>query len=228
MHHLVDKIQIRVNDNLYLKDPESSDLGKRIIDKSIELIDDMGMEDFTFRKLAQALDSTESSVYRYFENKQRLLLYLTSWYWGFLEYELVFKTNNVESPSERLELAIDILACDIPVEERFGHIDLHMLDRIVISESSKAYLTKKVDESNKEGFYLGYKQLIHRLSLLVLDINPDFQYAHTLMSTIVESIHHQKYFAKHLPALTDPPIQKGELGPFFNQLALSTILRPQK
>ena len=89
MHELLKNIQIKVNDKIYIKDPESSDLGKSIIKHSIEMIHAMGMEAFTFKKLAIKLGTTESTVYRYFENKHKLLIYLISWYWGWLEYEMV-------------------------------------------------------------------------------------------------------------------------------------------
>ena len=38
------------------------------------------VEEFTFRKLAQKINTTEASVYRYFENKHRLLIYILAWY----------------------------------------------------------------------------------------------------------------------------------------------------
>ena len=93
MDRLFQSVKIQINDKLYLKDPESSDLGKRIIEQSILMIHDMGFERFTFKKLGSEIGSNESSIYRYFENKHKLLLYLTSWYWGWLEYQLVFATN---------------------------------------------------------------------------------------------------------------------------------------
>ena len=107
MHELLKNIQIKVNDKLYLKDPESSDLGKSMIKHSIEMIHAMGMEAFTFKKLAIKLGTTESTVYRYFENKHKLLIYLISWYWGWLEYEMVLKSMNIADPVEKLKNLIE-------------------------------------------------------------------------------------------------------------------------
>ncbi|KYG82710.1 TetR/AcrR family transcriptional regulator [Roseivirga echinicomitans] len=223
MNNLISQMQIQVNEKIFLKDPNSSELGKKIIANSIVLIDEMGLESFTFRKLALKLETTESSIYRYFESKHKLLLYLTSWYWGWLEYHLVFSTANISSAEERLKVAIKVVSMDIPDNEIFGHINLGLLNKIVISESSKAYLTKLVDDANKEGFYAGYKRLTARVSEIIKDINPDFKFANTLTSTIIEGIHHQKYFADHLPSLTDISNNTVVLAQFYTDMAISTI-----
>jgi AcrR family transcriptional regulator len=81
MQELIKNIQIKVNNNIYLKDPESSEIGKNIIANSIDMIHEIGLEGFTFKKLSKALHTTESTIYRYFENKHKLLIYLISWYW---------------------------------------------------------------------------------------------------------------------------------------------------
>ena len=122
MKNLLSKIEICVNPSIYLKDPASSDLGKKIIQGSIELIYEIGFEAFTFRKLAKAISSTEASVYRYFENKHKLLVYLTSWYWSWLEYRLVFSIANVENPIVRLERAIIIVTKQVEEDGNFAHI----------------------------------------------------------------------------------------------------------
>ena len=82
MDRLLSNIKIQVNEKVYLKDPDSSELGKKIIRGSIDLIDEIGFEQFTFKKLAIKINSTEASVYRYFDSKHTLLVYITLWYWG--------------------------------------------------------------------------------------------------------------------------------------------------
>ena len=223
MFELLSKVSIQVNDNIFLKNPESSELGRRIISGSIDLIDEMGFEVFTFRKLGQQINSTEASIYRYFENKHKLLLYLTSWYWGWLEYHLVFRTANIHSPYERLKKAIATLTEQLTDDNSFTHINKVKLYHILISESSKAYLTKAVDVENKEGFFTGYKKLVARVSEIILEINPDYKYPHMLVSTVIEGAHHQRYFAKHLPKLTD--VVKGEdsITEFYKNIVLKAI-----
>ena len=65
------EVQIKMNPSLYLRDPEQSELGKNIIKFSIELIHKNGFEAFTFKKLAIKIETTESTIYRYFESKNQ-------------------------------------------------------------------------------------------------------------------------------------------------------------
>lgn len=222
MKNLLAHIKIQVNEHIYLKDPYSSELGKKIIASGIKSICDMGFEQFTFRKLAQILNTTESSIYRYFENKHKLLNYLTSWYWSWLEYQLVFTTSNLELAEDKLKIAINLLCVDPTTDFQLDHINIKTLADIVIAESPKAYLNKDVDAANKEGFYKAYKSLVARLSHLVNEINPDFEHPNTLISTIVEGIHHQKYFALHLPSLTNIS-KSNKLASFYFNMAVATI-----
>ncbi|MFM1874952.1 MAG: hypothetical protein RL266_689 [Bacteroidota bacterium] len=197
------QIGIKVNDKVFLKDPESSDLGRSIIEKGIELIDEIGFEAFTFRKLAQRIGSTEASVYRYFESKQRLLIYLSCWYWRWMDYRLMLATANIDSAEERLRRALGVLVSQIEEDSSFSHINEVKLNRIIISESSKAYLNKHVDEENKDGFFSDYKELVQHISDIILEINPVYKYPQMLVSTLVEGAHLQRFFADHLPRLTN-------------------------
>lgn len=186
-----------------MKDPESSLLGRKIVRQSTLLIDDIGLENFTFKKLAKEIGSTEASVYRYFENKHKLLIYLVSWYWNWMEYQLVFQTSNLESAEKVLETAIATLAKPIQIDNQYESIDAQALHRIVVSESAKAYLTKEVDNDNKEGYFASYKRLTHRVAEMILELKPTYKYPTALVSIIMESSHQQSYFAKHLPSLTE-------------------------
>ena len=134
MEHLLQTVKIRINEKIYVKDPESSDLGRRIVENSILMINDMGFENFTFKKLGIKIGSNESSIYRYFENKHKLLLYLTSWYWGWLEYQLVFATNGISDPREKLARAIEIVTKNTQEDNAFSHINEVLLNRIVIND----------------------------------------------------------------------------------------------
>jgi len=98
-------IHFKLNDALYLKDPESSNLGKQIVRTSIELIFSLGFETFTFKKLAIEVGTTEATVYRYFENKHRLLLYIINWYWKYLDFQLFLHLKNITDKKKKLELA---------------------------------------------------------------------------------------------------------------------------
>jgi hypothetical protein len=98
---------LSLNHNAYLRDPERTELGRKIISESIHMMDALGFEQFTFKKLAAEISSTEAS---------------------------------------------------------------------------KAYLTKGVDADNKEEYFLEYKRLCKHIAEMVLALNPQYPYPHTIVS----------------------------------------------
>jgi AcrR family transcriptional regulator len=196
-------IQLQLSRNLYIRDPQETELGRKIIRKGIELIDQIGFEKFTFKKLAMAIESTEASVYRYFENKRRLLIYLIAWYWNWVEYIIDYQTNNITDPREKLKIAIRVITERKMVDPYFPDINEEALFRIIIAESDKTYLTKQVDDDNKEGLFRGYKSLCKKIAEMVKQINPSYEYPHALISTVLQASHQQIFFSQHLPSLTD-------------------------
>ncbi len=223
MQDFLPKIKININPNIFIKDPETSELGGRILSESVNMIDNLGFEDFTFKKLSQRIDSTEASIYRYFESKHKLLLYLTAWYWGWLEYRLVFGISNISSATDRLARAIKIITEGEEMEFDLSNIDVEKLSQIIISESSKTYLTIHVDQENQEGAFEGYKQLVKRVSDIILEINPSCKYPHMLVSTVIEGAHQQRFFSKHLPSLTDKTDEKDTITSFYTQLVFKYL-----
>jgi AcrR family transcriptional regulator len=203
MQNILSNITISVNDKLYVKNPETSDLGKKIIEQSILLIDEIGFENFTFKKLGEKINSNESSIYRYFESKHKLMLYLSSWYWGWIEYKLVFATNNVSNPLEKLKKAITIVTEKVEDDSNTLHINESILNKIIIQEFTKTLLTKEVDEENKEGFFIIYKRVINRIIEFITEVNPNYTFAKSLASTIVEGALHQHFLKEHLKTITN-------------------------
>lgn len=203
MQELLKNLQIKVNEDTYLKDPESSDLGKRIIENSISLIHEIGFEAFTFRKLGVKIQSNESSVYRYFENKHKLLLYLTSWYWAWMEYHIVLQTCSITDPVKKLEEIIMITTRSIESDSDFSHVDEVKLNKIVINEYSKSFLTKEVDKDNQDGYFSIYKRLITRVKVAITAVNSNYKYPATLASTMIEGALHQHFLKEHFHTITD-------------------------
>ena len=222
MLDILQSLNIHVTESLYQKDPQSSKLGKKIVTGSIELIHNIGFDLFTFRKLAIEIESTEASVYRYFESKQKVLLYLTSWYWSWMEYRLAFLTTNINSPEERLKRAVQLIT-EPTIVENSDNVDLGKLHQIVIEESMKAYLIKEVDHENKHGAYFQYKQFVNRISDIILEIKPNYKYPHMLVSTIVEGAHLQRYFSQHLPNLTDTNGSENCIHDFYSEIVLKAL-----
>lgn len=197
------QVQIKMNPALYIKDPEQSELGRKIIMSSISMIHDMGFEGFTFKKLSIEINTTEASIYRYFENKHRLLSYIINWYWTWLEYQFVFYTNNISDPVKNIHTLIDLLIFELDDKFTSFHINKEKLYKIVVSESNKLYLTNHVEEDNKASMFKPYKDLCKRISVVFEEYQPGFEFPHSLASTLVETAHHQLYFAQYLPSLTD-------------------------
>ena len=224
MERLLQSVKIGINEKIYVKNPESSDLGKKIIEESILMIHDIGFESFTFKKLGIKIGSNESSIYRYFENKHKLLLYLTSWYWGWLEYKLVFSTNSITNPKQKLTKAIEIVTKVTIQDSSFSHINEILLNNIVINEYSKSYLTKEVDVENKEGYFVIYKRLVSRISEMISFVDSDYKYPSSLASTILEGSLHQYFLRDHFISLTDCH-QGDDATQYFLHLAFSSLKR---
>nr|WP_315186207.1 TetR/AcrR family transcriptional regulator [uncultured Flavobacterium sp.] len=203
MNTVLSNLKIQVNEKIYVKDPETSALGKKIIEQSILLIDEIGFDNFTFKKLGEKIGSNESSLYRYFENKHKLLVYLSSWYWSWMEYKLVFATNNITDPKEKLRKAITIITEKVEDDNSTEHINEAILNKIIIAEFTKTFHTKEVDQENKEGFFLIYKRVINRIVSIVNEVNPNYPYAKSLVSTIVEGSLHQHFLTEHLTTITN-------------------------
>lgn len=202
MNSILSNLKIQVNENLYLKDPESSELGRKIIRQSILLIDEIGLEHFTFKKLGECIGSNESSLYRYFENKHKLMIYLSSIYWGWIEYNLVLATANISDSFEKLKVAITIITQKVADDKSTVQINKAILSKIIIAEFLKTMHTKELDDDNKKGFYVVYKRVINRIVTLVNQVNPNYFYAKTLVSSIVEGSLHQHFLQNHLKTIT--------------------------
>ncbi len=211
-------IRISLNNRLFLRDPQETTLGKKIIKHSVILIDEIGFEAFNFKKLARSMESTEASVYRYFENKHMLLLYLVSWYWEWVSYLIDFNTMNVEDPKRRLKIIIKTLVSAPKENPAIDYVNESILHRIIIAEGSKAYHIKEIDEENNEGLFLNYKTLSEKIADVISEINPKFPYPHTLASNLFEMANNHIYFALHLPRLTDIKVKKDNFEEVENML----------
>lgn len=196
-------VNFRVNGKIYLKDPESSAIGKEIVKKSIDLIYKLGFEQFTIKKLATEINTTEATIYRYFESKHRILLYILNWYWSYMEFLLLFKLQNVKQPKEKLKIIVELLTNELPASSGLYDYDKSSLNQVVIAESSKVYLIKEVAEINKDEVFKPYKDLCAKISEVIKEYNPNYKYPKSLSSTLIEASHQQQFFSINLPRLTD-------------------------
>jgi AcrR family transcriptional regulator len=203
-------VTLKISKELFLKNPVETELGRKIVSQSILLIDEIGFEGFTFKKLAAASDTTEAGIYRYYESKHQLLLYLTSWYWGFLQFKTEYVTNNIKSPKQRLRLMLRVISEVQEDSFETEYIRVDVLQRIIISEANKSYLVKNVDDINKYGAFVEYKSLAKCLCKMILTVSPKTRYVNSIASMLLETARQQLFFSEHLPSLTDIKKSKKE------------------
>jgi hypothetical protein len=156
-----------------------------------------------------------------------LLIYLTYWYWSWVEYKLVFATTNIKSTKLKLEKAIIILTETVEEDGLFSHINETLLDRVVMNEGVKSYHIKEIDEENEKGYFKVYKRVVKRVSNMILELNPKYKYPNMLVSTVVEGAFMQRFFAEHLPTLTNVEEGKYNVTKFYNELVFSVISLPK-
>lgn len=196
-------ITVDINESIYLRDPILTSLGRNILKHGIELMTEIGFEEFNFKKLATSMQSTEASIYRYFENKYMLLTYLVSWYWDFMHYMILIDTRHSMTPLQKLKQAISTLVNALHssvTPEYINHAKLHLL---IVENATKVYHNKKVDSLNKEGFYANYKKIVKTLSTMILEIDCDYVYPKALATNLIEQTLNNEYYIQHLPSLTD-------------------------
>ncbi|WP_338733660.1 TetR/AcrR family transcriptional regulator [Mangrovimonas cancribranchiae] len=222
MDNLLKNFKIEVPKGIFIKDPESSNLGKRIIKHSILLISDLGFEQFTFKKLGQAINSNESSIYRYFESKHHLLMYLNSWYWVWIEYQLVIETFALKNVEEKLKKCVQIITRTTKEDVNFEHINEIVLNKIIINESAKAYLTNDVDNENKEGLFTPFKRVVKRFSDIILEYNNTYKYPLSLANTVINGALNQYFFQEHFKTITNCN-KKNTVTEFYTNLTLNTL-----
>ncbi len=215
-------ITIQVPPALYIKNPDTSALGRKIIKGAIELIDRLGFENFTFKKLGEYIKVPESSIYRYFKNKHLLLFYLINWYWNWLDYKVYLSTINIENPDKKLENILNLVLGDIDEDRVFSHINEKALSKIIPSESVKVFYNKQIEEEKKQGFFEGYKSLIKRISGVILEINPAYPFPQLLSTTILEGINRERYYDEHLPSLIDKTTDQ-PLIDFYKHLIFNSL-----
>jgi hypothetical protein len=218
-------LRIILNEKLFLKNPEESVLGRKIVTDGLKLINNLGFEDFTFKKLAKEIETTEATIYRYFENKHKLLIYLINWYWTYLEYKVMIELNNIADPKEKIKKIICALVTPSSNDFTDLYIEEKQLFDLVMYEGSKSYLTRNVASNNKDRLFKPYKDLCARISSVISEVNGKYKYPHSLATTVLEMSHAQKFFKINLPSLTDFPNDKSDtsLIDFLEKMVFETI-----
>ena len=120
-----------------------------------------------------------------------------------MEYRLVMETNNIPDPKTKLMKGIEILTEKINDDTSTQHINEATLNNIIIFEFTKTFMTKEVDQENREGFFIIYKKVVNRLKDMILEAHPTYPFAKSLASSIIEGALHQHFLKNHLKTITD-------------------------
>lgn len=223
MDAIFHQLKIPINEKLFLKDPSTSVIGQKILNESILFINEVGFEKFTFKKLALTIATTEATIYRYFESKHKLLLYLINWYWSCIATRLLFETSNISDPILKLQKAIHILTTiPNPKKENILMNEL-LLKKLVINEASKVIQTKDVDSENKNGVFALYKNVVENVASIIIEIAPSYKFPNMLVTSMIEGSNQQHFFAEHLPKLTNSEVEKDFVELFYQELIFKTI-----
>ena len=158
-------VKIKMNSHLYLRDPEQSELGRKIVKTGLLLINQIGFEEFTFKKLAKEI--------------------------------------NTKDPKQKLIKVIEVLARPEDSKHDSDFISEKEAYRLLMWEGSKAYLTRHVQDDNREMHFKPLKSLCAAIATIILEFRPKYKYPHSLASTLMETAYSQKFFMINLPSLTD-------------------------
>ena len=218
-------LHIKMNENLFLKNPEETDLGKKIIQHAIILIHKIGFESFTFKKLANEIGTTETGIYRYFENKHLLLTFIVDWYWSWQYYRIELHNKNITNPILQLKKAIHILAEKVVDDISTPYINENLLYDIVMNEGAKAFLTRDVTAYNEAKLFKPYKDLCLKIAKLIEECNPNYAFSRSLATSILEMTHSLNFYLKNLPSLTDTEHHNDEhfVEDYINQLVFAAL-----
>jgi len=163
MEKLLERFAFHPSNALYLKDPLSSPVGMQILASAVPMLQSTGLEGLTFKKLAFEMKSTEATIYRYFSNKQQLLMYSMSIYAAALQMKMMLTTSNIAEPKEKLRAAIKSLL-ELPKRDSLLEgMRMSHLHAIWCTEMPKHLDGNLAENSQRKAWYQDITDLVARL-----------------------------------------------------------------
>ena len=192
-------LSIRVPKELYIKDPETTDLGKMIVSRSIPLMLELGFDKFTFKKLGAQIKSPEASVYRYFSSKHQLLNYLTAWYWNWLTYLLLDRTRPITDPKKRLKAALTVLLDAGKMDISIPHVDESLLHKVILREGAKAESDGEEKGSMREVLVAGHEIFCEEFAKVIRAYKKSYPHPKALVVSLTVVAHRLIFMAENSP-----------------------------
>jgi AcrR family transcriptional regulator len=196
-------VLLRPDPALFLRDPEATELGRSMLSEGLELMNELGLESFTFRKLASRMRSTEVTLYRYFPNKHRLLQYYFQLYWLWLRQLCGNQVEVAKDPEDALGRCVEAICGVWPKRLPELQLDPKALRLLVIDEGMKSYLHKQVDADNARRLFAPYKALSAFLADRLVACRADVPMPRSFATTVIEMAHSLPFAMEHLPSLTE-------------------------
>ena len=196
-------LQFKPDAALSLREPMATELGRSVLADGLMLLNELGLEAFTFRKLAARAGCTEVSIYKYFANKQRLLQYHFQLYWLWLRQVAAQEVVRAAGPRDALRRVVDVLCGIWPADLPPLHVDPAALRHLVIAEGMKSYMHKHVDDDNARRLFKPYKDLSAFVADRLLACRQGLSMPRSFATTLVEMAHSLPFAMEHLPSLTE-------------------------
>ncbi len=196
MKQLTQNLELHFPNCLYLKNPKGSEIGESIVEMGAHFLGNFGLEELTFKKLAIEVGCTEATIYRYFNNKQQLLLYILNIYWSWQEYVIVFNCQNIENAEIKLKRVISALAkpeFEFLANRTFANNVL----LTAINEGVKAHYTIHIQNEMDHGKTIGYQRLISRIAEYIEEYNKLYPYSNSMAICLADSALQQLFIQSH-------------------------------
>ena len=186
----------------------SSPMGGRMLQDGSDLTNEIGLENFTFKELAERMGSTKVTVYNFFANKQRLLQYYFQLYWLWLGIPGEQNGKAATDTLDRLHSTIRALAGLWPGEVLAAQLVPSAMRKLVINEGSGSFMHKNVDSEKELKLFKPYKDLCAQVATELKACSPRIKSPRSFATTLVEMAHSLESAMLHLPALTGPSGKK--------------------
>jgi hypothetical protein len=161
---MIKGIKFSFSNHLYLKFPHETKYGNRLLSHTVELMAPTGFEAFTFRKLDIEMKSAEASIFRCFENKHQLLVFLSCWYWEWVHYLVHIHTLKIKSPEEQLRRTIHQLLQSSEQSNLTEYINENLLHKLLVGKVVKAIHYHDVYDENRQGMFKSRKELVDKIA----------------------------------------------------------------
>ncbi len=187
---MITQLRLEVPAELFIKDPFSSELGAKIVEAAIQLINKIGYEDFTFKKLALSCKTTEATIYRYFHSKQQLLAYLCALYWSYTTLIIELEGEKLNSNSKKqLGSLLQILSNNVELKSLSNTLLIEELFRLVIKQWPKVNHLDGEQNTYLNDAVNAYKKVTQLFANVLHTIQPKLRYSLVYADTIVMAIH---------------------------------------